>query len=149
MASLTANVPLFQSWDKVKPLPMRCQGADTFFRGGLVFWVAGRVDPLVADTNSEFAGIVAEYVVTTAQDQYVLVYPATCGGLFLFANTAFTIANQGALFYQTVAGEDDPSTLSITAAGNSGAVGRLVQARTSGTDGWIDIGDRFAPANVA
>jgi hypothetical protein len=149
MASLTKKVATFEAFGDYVPMPMRCNAADQFFRGGLVFFVAGFIDPLVADTNSEFAGIVAEDVTTLAQGDPVLVYPASNGGLFLFANANFTIANQGSLFYQTTAGEDDPSTLSTTAAGNSGAVGRLVQVRTTAVDGWLAIGDRALPNNVA
>jgi len=150
MASLTANVNFATNGlaRKGAAIPMRCHEADTFYRGGLLFWTSGRVRALVDADGTEFAGVVAEYGITTAQDQFVLVYPCTRGGLFLYANANFTIANQGALFYQTLAGEDDPSTLTTTQAGNSGAVGRLVQVKTSGTDGWIDIGDRFAPANA-
>ena len=148
MASLTRKLATFEAFGDYVPIPMPCQAADQFFRGGLVFYVAGRIDPLVADTNSEFAGIVAEDVTTTAQDQTVLVYPASLGGLFLFANASFTIANSGLLFHQTVAGEDDPSTLTTVAAGNSGAVGRLVVVRTTGVDGWLAIGDRATPVNA-
>jgi hypothetical protein len=144
MASLTADLDVFSSMFEVQPIPMRCDAADTFFRGGLVFFVGGQVTPLVADTASEFAGVVAEHTVTTAADQFVQIYRS---GIFLFANTAFTIALQGALFYQTVAGEDDPGTLTDTELGSSGAVGRLIQVRTTAVDGWIDISDRSDPAN--
>jgi hypothetical protein len=149
MASLTKNVAVFAAFDDYKPMPMRANAAATYYRGGLVFFIAGRIQPLVTDTVSEFAGIVAESTIITAQDQPVLIYPASAGGLFLFANTNFTIANQNLLFYQTLAGEDDPSTLTTTAAGNSSAVGRLVQVRTTAVDGWISIGDRFNPAETA
>lgn len=147
MASLTANVAI-RSWEKKKPMPMRCVGADVFFRGALVFFASGQIDPLVAATGTEFAGIVAEATTTTAANDPVLVYPASNGGTFLLANTAFTIANQGLLFHQTIAGEDDPSTLTTTATANSGAVGRLVQVKTTAVDGWLDIGDRFAPVQA-
>jgi hypothetical protein len=146
MASLTANVAVFAGIGDYVPIPMRCAGANEFYRGGLVFYAAGQITPLVADTNSEFAGIVAERVTTTAANDFVLVYTS---GIFLLANTNFTIANQGSLFFQTVAGEDDPATLNVTAAGDSGACGRLLQVKTTAVDGYLDISDRFDVSNTA
>jgi len=147
MASLTAAPVVFSSLGVApEPVHMRCDLADTFFRGALVFWLGGQVTPIVTDTTTEFAGVVAEHTVTTALNQFVLVY---IKGIFLFANTNFTIANQGSLFYQTTAGEDDPSTLNVSAAGDSGACGRLVQCKTTAVDGFLDIGDRFDHSETA
>jgi hypothetical protein len=146
MASRTAGVPGFAAFSEYVPVRMRANAADTFFRGALVFFNAGRIAPLVVDTSSNFAGIVAEHAVIAAQDEFVLVYTE---GIFLLPCANFTIANQGTLFYQTVAGEDDPTTLTTTAAGNSGAVGTLIQVKTTAVDGWIDIGRRIADAQTA
>lgn len=145
MASLTAAPATFAAFGDYVPMPMGCDAADTFYRGALVFYLGGQVVPLTV-ADSELAGVVAEHTVTLAADEPVLVYPASVGGLFLFANTAFTIAASGSLFYQLAAGHDDPGTLTATATGNSASVGRLVVSKTSATDGWLSIGDRSDPA---
>ena len=148
MASVVANVAVATGPNTPEPIGMRCAGADVFFRGALVFFNAGQVSPLVVDTTSEFAGVVAETLTTVGANEFVLIYAASRGGIFLFANANFTIANQGLLFHQTVTGEDDPSTLVTTATANSGAVGRLLQVVTTAVDGWLDIGDRSIPVQA-
>ena len=55
MASLTANVAI-ASWQKYKAFRMRCDAADEFFRGALLFFLGGQVTPIVTDTTSAFAG---------------------------------------------------------------------------------------------
>lgn len=123
-------------------MPLRVAAADTFYRGGLAWDSAtGIIVSAPADAGL-FRGVVAERTVTTAANDRVKCY---IYGHFLWANSAFTIANEGARFRGTSAEGDNPASMVITApgAGIAGAVGVLTTTETSGTDGWILAGPNF------
>lgn len=123
----SSEVPLYSAY-------MRAAGADIFYKGALVVYSSGQI-VCTGTADAEPAGVVMEQVTTTAANQLVRVL---WHGLFKFNNTAFTIANQGAIFYCAV-NSDNPADLTATATGNTAAFGSLIQCDDDATNGWIYI----------
>ena len=145
MAALAANIAFTTSSEvPIYSAYMRASGADIFYKGALVvFSGTGQIN-CVSTADLEPAGVVMEYANITAANQLVRV---AWHGLFKFNNTAFTIANTGALFYATAA-SDNPADLTVTATSNTAAFGNLIQVDDDATNGWfyINAGRKVASA---
>jgi hypothetical protein len=138
MAALAADLALITGEAGGVPvctLPMRASVADTFYKGAICTYNASGQITCTAAADLEVAGICMENKVITAANQMVLI---AWRGLFKFSCTAFTIANQGALFYALVT-SDNPADLTATATGNTAAVGMLLQVDDDAVNGWMFI----------
>lgn len=145
MAALTGDVAVFEQWATYRPMPLRALQADTFYRGGLCFYDgAGYLINESAD-DAVFAGVCAEHIVITAKGEFVLVYTH---GIHRFAAAQATLVQSGLQFAQAAAGHDDPGTIKLCAAGDTRAIGTMLQCITDATDGWFNIDDRIDAASA-
>lgn len=144
MAALAANASLYGTLAGAPLITMpnmRVNAADEFYVGAVLAYdlATGQVDA-TPDSADPVAGVCGERTTTTGANDPVLVH---IDGVFLFANTSFTIANGGA-FFQATAASDNPADLVVTTgAGFTLAAGPLIQARTTAVDGWIRIAGRM------
>ena len=147
MAALSADVAVV--FDPSRPIGIRqapSDSADTYFRGGLAHWATGELDVGTVGAGALFAGVLLENKVTAASGE--LIWIAT-GGRFHWANTTIALAVVESGFSLDIGDpEDDPSTMTVHAVGDSGVVGVLDQVTVTAVSGWIDISRRAVPTNL-
>jgi hypothetical protein len=116
MAALTADVdhPHKGNLDEWK-LSVKAVGADTFYKGALVYGDAatGKAQVTNAAAGDVFLGICAKQVVATAADDLVDIY---CGGLWALTYLTPTEADIGDVLYADIAAATDNVTDCQTAA---------------------------------
>ncbi len=147
MAALSADVAVV--FDPSRNVGLRqapSDAADTYFRGGLAHWASGELDIGTVGAGAQFAGVLMEHIVTAASGE--MIWIAT-GGRFHWANATIALAVVESGFSLDIGDpEDDPSTMTVHAAGDSGVVGILDQVTVETTSGWIDISRRAIPTNL-
>lgn len=144
MAALGTNVDVVCMPGTMLETEIKSSGSLTFFRGAIVSIALGTGKAQIAPADGdEFYGICLEKKVASTND----LIRVAIRGIFLIQNTNLTDANLNKLFASAGAGTDNPADLILQTAGTAGACGRLIAVKTSGTAGWIDIGDRSAVAN--
>jgi hypothetical protein len=146
MAALTTEPSTFASLGGAPliKMPKRGIASTTYFRGALTACVAaGQAGITTAADGAQPAGIALERTVTVSLNDPVNHY---IFGFFLFANANATIANHGAQFTKATASDNPADMTTATGANRSATFAQLIEAKTSGTDGWfhINAGDRLS-----
>jgi hypothetical protein len=149
MAALGDN---FHGWRPVRGSPLfaskqPCAAAATFFRGAICTGATGVGKIKVSNgvTTDVAFGVVTERVTTTAADQLVEVLSR--GIVWFTGVAAIAHASNRELLYPLLT-SDNPADLTATAAGNCGALGRVLQIEVTAVSGYLDLSDQALQNNV-
>jgi hypothetical protein len=150
MAALAAD---FHGWKVVRGHPyfesnQRGDGADVFYRGAIATTATGDGQVKVTNgvTTDNSIGIVsAQTTVASANDPVLII---SRGILWFTGVAAIAIASNHELLYPLLT-SDNPADLTATAAGNCGALGRILEVEVTAVSGYVDISDRSVVSNVA
>jgi len=152
MAALTADVDIPHLGTPTK-LSVKCVGADTFFKGALVFadGTNGKAQAVPAATDS-FLGICAENTVTTAADELVPIY---LDGVWALAFTGVAEVDVGQTVVVDMTGTlSDNETDLVSAADATIVAGDILVGKCVGinetdtTRGWVMLHTPSGVANV-
>lgn len=151
MAALTADVEIPHGAN-ARFMSLKCVGADTFYKGAIVVYDAstGYIQAPTGSAADEFAGIVAEQTVTTAQGDEVLVM--TEGEALIPYGTTALQADEGDLLFRDIsANTDNPEDLlSATYAATADvAIGRIIRFESATEGGWVRLHDKSSTATGA
>ena len=147
MAALTADVDHPHKGPLTK-LAVKAIGADTFYKGALVYADAanGKAQVSVPATGDVFIGICAEQVVATAADDLVDIY---VDGLWSLNVTTPAVADVGLAFFMNVDGTPTDNANDAIQPGDAALantdilIGKLLAIDSDdSTRGWfrIDVG---------
>jgi len=124
-------------------------GADEYYRGAIATTaVAGGVQIKVTNavtTDIPF-GIVMKRT-TAASAQFPLI-PCFMG-IAWFTGVAAIATATGLLVLYVTSASDNPADLTVTAAGNSAAFGRIIAIEVTAVSGYVDQRQKYIPAETA
>lgn len=151
MSALTADTYL-TTGANCRYMTLKCVGEDTFYKGAIVVYDAstGFIQVPTGGSADEFAGIVAENTVTTAQGDEVLVM--TEGEVLIPYGTTAQQGDEGDLLFRDIdANTDNPEDLlsATYAASADVAIGRIFRFESATAGGWVRLHDKSATATGA
>lgn len=144
MAALSADLVLNYQGRQPTKIPVPAIGADTFYKGALVFTdgTNGKAQAVPA-SGDMFIGICAEQVVAAAADDIVEVY---CDGVWLLPYTTPVQADVGGMCKVDMGGTLSDNIAdclgpATAAAANDIAIGVILAVGTSfeSTVGWVKL----------
>jgi hypothetical protein len=115
----------------------------TFYRGGLPTTAVGaglNIKISNAVTTDIPVGIAMKHVVSTGAASHFI--PCMVRGVVWFTGVAAIATANGLNLIYVLSASDNPADLTVTAAGNSQAFGRIIAIEVTAVSGYVDMTQR-------
>lgn len=122
----------------------KATGADEYYLGAVTCAVSGKAILTNADAAVTL-GFCLKRQTVTAADEPVRIAVA---GIWWVSAADFADADTLLTLMAPTAASDNPADIINQAAGTPAALGLCIHIDVTGASGWIDLGQRAAPANA-